>query len=113
MIRGGYIEDIVLKILVDSRTNVCAKWCFVYDKSYNKWFMAKEKKKPWISLSQQDRKKYKVAIRMVEDVDVECLMSNDCQDVSFNDARFKQSDICKIVHGDEIFDVLPFMHKYE
>ncbi len=44
---------------------------------------------------------------MVEDVDVECLMSNDCQDVSFNDARFKQSDICKIVHGDEIFDVLP------
>ncbi len=41
---------------------------------------------------------------MVEDVDVECLMSNDCQDVSFNDARFKQSDICKIVHGDAIFD---------
>ena len=63
-------------------------------------------------MSRQDRKKYKVAIRMVEDVDVECLMSNDCQDVSFNDARFKQSDICKIVHGDEIFDVLPFMHKY-
>ncbi len=30
----------------------------------------------------------------------------------FNDARFNQSDICKIVHGDEIFDVLPFMHKY-
>ena len=84
----------------------------VYEKSYNKWFMAKEKKKPWISLSRQGRKKYKVAICMVEDVDVECLMSNDCQDVSFNDARFKQSDICKIVHGDEIFDVLPFMHKY-
>ena len=32
--RGGmYIEDIVLKILVDSRTNVCAKWCF-YTRSW-------------------------------------------------------------------------------
>jgi hypothetical protein len=41
----------------------------VYDKSYNKWFMAKENNKHWMSLSQQERKKYKVAIRMVEDVD--------------------------------------------
>jgi hypothetical protein len=85
----------------------------VYKESYNKWFMAKENKKPWISLSRQDRKKYKIAIRMVEDVDAESLMLNDCRDVSVHDARFKQSDICKIVHGDEIFDVLPFMHKYE
>jgi len=45
----------------------------VYDKSYNKWFMAKENKKHWMSLSQQERKKYKVAIRMVEDVDTESL----------------------------------------
>ncbi len=45
----------------------------VYDKSYNKWFMAKENKKHWMSLSQQGRKKYKVAIRMVEDVDIESL----------------------------------------
>ena len=28
MIRGGYVEHIILKILVDSRTNICAKWCF-------------------------------------------------------------------------------------
>jgi hypothetical protein len=61
----------------------------VYKKSYNKWFMAKENKKPRISLSQQDRKKYKVTIRMVEDVDAESLMLNDCQDVSAHDARFK------------------------
>jgi hypothetical protein len=27
--------------------------------------------------------------------------------------RFKQGDICKIVHGNEICDVLQFMHKYE
>ncbi len=85
----------------------------VYEKFYNKWFMAKEDKKPWISLSRQDRKKYKVAIRMVEDVDAKSLILNDCQDVSDHDARFKQSDIYKIVHGDEIFNVLPFMHKYE
>jgi hypothetical protein len=75
--------------------------------------MAKENKKPWISLSRQDGKKYKVAIRMVEDVDAESLMLNDCQDVSVHDARFKKSDICKIVHGVGFFDVLPFMHKYE
>jgi hypothetical protein len=85
----------------------------VYDKSYNKWFMAKENKKHWMSLSQQERKKYKVAIRMVEDVDTESLSENDCEDVSFHDARFKQGDICKIVHGNEICDVLRFMHKYE
>ena len=85
----------------------------VYDKSYNKWFMAKENKKHWMSLSHQERKKYKVAIRMVEDVDTESLSENDCEDVPFHDARFKQGDICKIVHGNEICDVLRFMHKYE
>ncbi len=46
----------------------------VSEKSYNKWFIAKENKKPWISLSRQDRKKYKVAIHMVEDVDAVSLM---------------------------------------
>ena len=85
----------------------------VYDKPCNKWFMAKENKKHWMSLSQQERKRYKVAICMVEDVDVESLAVNDCEDVSFHDARFRQGDICKIVHGDEICDVLPFMHKYK
>jgi hypothetical protein len=64
-------------------------------------------------LSRQDRKKYKIAICMVEDVDAKSLMLNDCQDVSDHDARFKQSDIYKIVYGDEIFDVLPFMHKHK
>jgi len=85
----------------------------VYDKSYNKWFMAKENKKHWMWLSHQERKKYKVAIRMVEDVDTESLSENDCEDVPFHDARFKQGDICKIVHGNEICDVLRLMHKYE
>ena len=85
----------------------------VYDKSYNKWFMAKENNKHWMLLSQQERKKYKVAVRMVEDVDTESLSENDCEDVPFHDARFKQGDICKIVHGNEICDVLRFMHKYE
>ncbi len=42
-----------------STTQILAKYCVicVYKKSYNKWFMAKEKKKSWISLSRQDRKK--------------------------------------------------------
>ena len=47
------------------------------------------------------------------EVDMESPSVNDCKDVSFHDARFKQEDISKIVHGDEICDVLPFMHKYE
>ncbi len=46
-------------------------------------------------------------------MDTKSLMLNDCKDVSVHDTRFKQSDTCKIVHGDEIFDVLPFMHEYE
>ena len=50
---------------------------------------------------------------MVEDVVTESLSENDCEHVSFHDARFKQGDICKIVHGNEICDVLRFMHKYE
>jgi len=42
-----------------------------YDKSYNKWFMAKENEKHWILLSKQHKKKSKVAIHMVQDVDME------------------------------------------
>jgi hypothetical protein len=63
-----------------STTQIPAKYRVigVYEKSYNKWFMAKENKKPWVSLSRQDRKKYIVAIRMVEDVNTESLMLNDC-----------------------------------
>jgi hypothetical protein len=58
-----------------STQNIPAKYRVigVYDKSYNKWFMAKENKKHWILLSQQDKKKHKVAIHMVEDVDMESL----------------------------------------
>ncbi len=53
-----------------STTQIPAKYRVigVYEKSYNKWFMAKENKKLWISLSWQDRKKFKITIRMVEDV---------------------------------------------
>jgi hypothetical protein len=38
---------------------------------------------------------------------------NDCEDVSFHDARFKQGGICNIIHWEEIHDVLLFMHNYE
>ncbi len=60
-----------VKTSTDTSThNIPAKYCVmgVHDKLYNKWIMAKESKKHWILLSQQDRKKFKVAIRMVEDV---------------------------------------------
>jgi hypothetical protein len=75
--------------------------------------MAKENEKHWILLSQQDRKKYKEAIHMVEAVDMESLSLNDYEDVSFDDAIIKQSDTFKIVHGDGICEVLPFVNKYE
>jgi hypothetical protein len=44
---------------------------------------------------------------------MESLSLNDCEDASFDDARFKQSDIYTIVHENEMCEVLPFMHKYE
>jgi hypothetical protein len=50
---------------------------------------------------------------MVEDVDMESLSLNDCKDVSFDDARFKQSDNYKVVHGDEVCELLPFMYMYD
>ncbi len=43
-----------------STPQIPAKYCVigVHKKSNNKWFTAKENKKPWISLSRLDRKKY-------------------------------------------------------
>jgi hypothetical protein len=42
-----------------STQNFPAKYHVIgcYDKLYNKWFVAKENRKHWILLSQQDRKK--------------------------------------------------------
>ncbi len=52
---------IICQIKNSTKVSMRAKYCVigVYDKSYNKWFMAKENEKHWMSLSQQERKKYK------------------------------------------------------
>ena len=50
---------ILSKIKNIAKVSMQAKYCVigVYDKSYNKWFMAKENKKHWMLLSHQERKK--------------------------------------------------------
>ena len=70
----------------------------VYEKTFNKWYMAKEKK-AWVTLNKGERKKYKVAMRMVEHVDFDGEL--DFLDLSLYNDRYKLSDICKMVHRDE------------
>ena len=80
----------------------------VYEKTYKKRYMAKEKK-AWATLNKGERKKYKVAMRMVEHVDWDGEVDEHV-DVSLSDDRYKLSDICRMVNGGDICDVLPSMH---
>ena len=57
----------------------------LYEKTYNKWYMAKEKK-AWATLNKGERKKYKVAMRMVEHVDWDGEVDEHL-DVSLSDDR--------------------------
>ena len=73
----------------------------VFDKMSNKWFMTGQLPKLWSKLmKEEDKKKYKVRIRMVtegvlEKFDDVCL---DCKD-------FLSDDIYTCVFGNEIVDV--------
>ncbi len=48
-------QSVTIKLQTNYTQNIPAKYSMieVYDKPYNKWFMAKENKKHWILLSQQ------------------------------------------------------------
>ena len=73
----------------------------LYHKSYNKWFMTGEKKAWGPKMKDEDKKKWKVKMRMVEEGSL-----NDYDDVCFGDERFNLSDVCRTVDGTEIDGVL-------
>jgi len=72
----------------------------LYDKSYNKWFMTGERK-PWRPrMKAEDKKKYKMAICMMEDGGYK-----EFDDIALTDGRYNLKDICKIVDGNDIVAV--------
>ena len=73
----------------------------LYDKYYNKWWMTGDKKGWNLLMKDTEKKKYKVAMWMVEEGSVA-----DYDDIEFDDDRFKLKDICKVVDGTEIVGVL-------
>ena len=72
----------------------------LYDKYYNKWFMTGEAKGWEPLMAAVDKKKYRLAILMIEDGRVEKY-----DDVELDDARYNLKDICKVIDGSEIVDV--------
>jgi len=72
----------------------------LYDKSYNKWYMTGEKKKWALAMKEVDKKRYKLAIRMLKDG-----VLQDYDDVALTDGLYKRKDICKIIVGTEIVAV--------
>ncbi len=79
----------------------------VYDKTYNKWFMAGEKAMWSKSMKDAEKKKYKLKLRMVEK-DFE----DEFDDVSLNDDTFGRSVMCQMVDASAISDVLTEKFSY-
>ena len=73
----------------------------VFDKLANKWFMTGEKKAWSRSTKEEDKKRYKVRMRMVTDGALEKY-----DDVALHDDSFRQNQIYRVVTGAEIVDVL-------
>ena len=72
----------------------------VYDKYLNKWFMTGEKKRWGQSMSKEEKKKYKVGLRMIEED-----LVDDYDDVALDSTAFKDKDICKVINGNDIVGV--------
>ena len=73
----------------------------LYDKTYNKWFMTGDKKVWGPLMKDEEKRKYKLAVRMVEDG-----LLDDYDDIEFDSVDFNLSVICKIVDGTDIKCVL-------
>lgn len=72
----------------------------MYDKYYNKWFMTGENKSWGAAVTKNEKKRYKMAIRMVEDgaldkYDYVC----PCGD------EYSRKEVFRIVDGNAIIDV--------
>ena len=72
----------------------------LYDKYYNKWFMTGEKKAWTEAMTDEKKKKYKMAVRMMEEGTYE-----EYDDVALDDNTYNLKDVCKIVDGSEIMAV--------
>ena len=73
----------------------------LYDKSYNKWFMSSVRRRWDQSLSADEKKKYKVSVRMISMNAV-----GQYQDVPIDEScEFKIKDICRVVDGSMILSV--------
>jgi len=72
----------------------------VYDKYYNKWFLTEDKKRWGPSVSDAEKKKFKVAIRMVEEGALEKY-----DYVSPYDIGSSRNEIFRIVDGSAIVHV--------
>ena len=72
----------------------------VYNKNYNRWFMLGEKK-PWGPLMKlKEKKKYKVAVLMVDDGILE-----EYDYVDLEDEKFELKYICRVIDGNDFTSV--------
>lgn len=63
--------------------------------------MTGEKKAWGLRMSETERKKYKLAVRMVKGG----LLFGKYKDVALNDEQFKLNDICKVIDGTQVLCV--------
>ena len=93
---------VVTSIISRGKTKISKQFIVlgVYDKYYNKWFMTAEEKRWGPSVSVTEKKKYKVAIRMVEDGVLEKYDYVSPYDVGYN-----RKEVFRMVDGAAIIEV--------
>jgi len=69
----------------------------LYDKSYNKWWMSGEEKHWTESMKDEEKKKYKLAVRMLQDGVLE-----DYDDVPLTSELYNRKEICKLIDGSQV-----------
>ena len=74
----------------------------LYDKSYHKWWMTGEKQRWSTTMKAEDKKKYKLAVRMVK----EEAAVGDYNDVEFDNDNFDLKEVRLVVDGSEITGIL-------
>ena len=79
----------------------------ILQKYHGKWFMTGERKKWSRSMTEDEKKQYKVRMRMVQ----EDVMGG-YKDVSFTSTDYQIKDISRCVTGNEICGVLPGKYNY-
>ena len=73
----------------------------LYTKFYNKWFMTGDRQRWAPTMKEEEKKKYKMAVRMVEPT-----ITGEYEDVDLNDETYKHKNVCKIMDGTMIKSVV-------